>query len=74
MQVFVTKDHVKLQHLCVSLVEAISEEQGMCRPKMAKQPFDSYNRCTRYSCNVVYCMSLSQGYDARAGVPWPASG
>ena len=40
----VTKEHMKLQHLCISIIEAINAALGHSKPKMAKTPFDAYCR------------------------------
>ena len=43
-QAMVTKEHMKLQQLCISIFEAINAAQGQSNPKMAKAPFDAYCR------------------------------
>ncbi len=39
-----TKEHAKLQHLSTAMVDALKVEQGLQKPKVAKQPFDAYAR------------------------------
>ncbi len=43
-QGLVTKEHVRLQQLCVSMVETMKAEQGKDKPKLAKAPFEAYSR------------------------------
>jgi hypothetical protein len=44
LQALVTKEHAKLQHLSTAMVDALKVEQGLQKPKVAKQPFDAYAR------------------------------